>query len=52
MLETPIRLDEIKNALKKLNQDSSPGCDGLSPPFYLTFGNKSNNLSYVVLGNQ
>ena len=38
-LDAPITPDELKNALKSLNRDSSPGCDGLTPLFYLSFWN-------------
>ena len=39
LLDVPITLDEMKVALKSLNRDSSPGCDGLTPLFYLSFWN-------------
>lgn len=36
-LEAPITILEIKEALKQLNSDSAPGCDGLTPNFYTCF---------------
>ena len=36
-LDDPITIEELFLALKSLNQDSSPGSDGLTPLFYLTF---------------
>ena len=37
VLEEPITIQELKEALKNLNSDSAPGCDGLTPSFYLRF---------------
>ena len=36
-LDKPISIGELLTALKALNRDSSPGCDGLTPLFYLSF---------------
>ena len=36
-LDKPITILEIKEALKQLNSDSAPGCDGLTPNFYTCF---------------
>ena len=36
-LDTNITINELFLALKSLNKDSSPGSDGLTPLFYLTF---------------
>ena len=36
-LDTDITINELFLALKSLNKDSSPGSDGLTPLFYLTF---------------
>ena len=35
--DKPILTDELYDALKQLNDDSSPGSDGLSPSFYIKF---------------
>ena len=40
LLDSPISIGELHIALKLLNIDSSPGCDGLSPIFYLSFWNE------------
>lgn len=37
MLDAPIALEEIKMALKQLNLNKTPGCDGLTPEFYLKY---------------
>ena len=37
LLDSPLSIDEVNIALKRLNFDSSPGSDGLSPIFYITF---------------
>ena len=37
LLETPIDIEELKNALNLLNSDSAPGEDGLTPSFYQHF---------------
>ena len=37
LLDSPLTINELNNALKLLNIDSSPGSDGLSPIFYITF---------------
>ena len=39
-LESPISINELSSALKLLNSDSSPGCDGLSSAFYSSFWNE------------
>ena len=36
-LEMPITIAELEEALKYLNADSAPGCDGLTPLFYKYF---------------
>ena len=37
LLESPITIHELEEALKLLNSDSAPGCDGLTPLFYSHF---------------
>ena len=37
ILEIPVTINEIFCCLKELNSESSPGCDGISPSFFLTF---------------
>ena len=36
-IDKPIDITEIEKALKNLNKDSSPGHDGITMTFYLTF---------------
>ena len=36
-LDKPITIHELEEALKHLNADSAPGCDGLTPLFYKYF---------------
>ena len=36
-LEFPVALNEVYCGIKELNSESSPGCDGISPSFLLTF---------------
>lgn len=38
ILEAPIRLEEINEAIVTLQCNSSPGSDGLTPEFYKRFG--------------
>lgn len=37
LLDAPITVSELEQALKLLNADSAPGCDGLTPLFYKYF---------------
>ena len=39
LLDSPILIEQLHEALKRLNRDSSPGSDGLTPQFYLSFWN-------------
>ena len=45
--EDEISLHEMGLALNSLNNDSSPGCDGISIPFYKVFWNKIKNILLV-----
>ena len=40
MCDEPVTLEEIDNAIKSINIDSSPGYCGLSARFWVTFWNK------------
>ena len=41
-----LTLDEISNAIKKMNNGSAPGCDGLPIEFYKTFYNEIKHILY------
>ena len=43
-LDKPLTLQELTTALKSTNQNSSPGCDGLTTKFYIVFWNKLGSM--------
>ena len=43
-MEQPITPDELGKALKELNNNKSPGINGLPPEFYKLFWKKINNI--------
>ena len=45
-LEAPITIIELEKSLLLLNKDSSPGSDGLTAIFYLTFWEQLKNLLF------